>query len=107
MDRLAQLEMHTEQLSSAVKSLIKHRHDTEPPELSRANADTDRELSNAKASILANVASIKALVGGPDDLLQDLATQVRTPTLLPSCFIAVTFRHMPFSVTDKPLCLTS
>ncbi|KAG6358770.1 hypothetical protein INS49_012289 [Diaporthe citri] len=75
MDRLAQLELHTEQLSTAVKSLMNHRHSIEPPEPPRASADTDRELSNAKASILANIAAIKALVGGPDDLLQDLATQ--------------------------------
>ncbi|KAL2289811.1 hypothetical protein FJTKL_01123 [Diaporthe vaccinii] len=75
MDRLAQLELHTEQLSTAVKSLMNHRHNIDPPESPRAGLDTDRELSNAKASILANVASIKAIVGGPDDLLQGLATQ--------------------------------
>lgn len=84
MDRLAQLELHTEQLSAAVKSLTKHRPNIEPLEPPRASEDTDRELSNAKASILANVASIKALVDGPDDLLQDLAAQVATPTL---CFV--------------------
>lgn len=95
MDRLAQLESHTEQLSTAVKSLMKHHHDIEPSELRQLSIDTDRELINAKASILASIASIKALVNGPDDLLQDLATQVRTPTLSVVIFqsiIFVTFR---------------
>lgn len=94
MDRLAQLEMHTEQLSTAVKSLLKHRPDIEPTEPPPANADIERELSNSKASILANIASIKALVGEPDDLLQELATQVTTPTLLPPSFHICRFRHM-------------
>lgn len=96
MDRLVRLELHTEQLSTAVKSLMNHRHNVDPPE------DTDRELSNAKASILANIASIKAIVGGPDDLLQGLATQVTTPTLSHSHFPTCRFRHMSLGVTDRP-----
>lgn len=101
MDRLAQLELHTERLSTAVKSLMDHRHDIESPEPPRASADTDRELSNVKASILANIAAIKALVGGPDDLLQGLATQVTSPTLSRSPFPICHFRHMSLGVTDS------
>lgn len=97
MDRLAQLELHTEQLSTAVKSLMNHRHNLEPPEPPRASADTDREISNAKASILANIASIKALVGGPDDLLQDLATQVTNPHFPPFIFLSVIFVTCPWA----------
>lgn len=97
MDRLSQLELHTEQLSTAVKSLMKHRPNIESLEPPRPSEDTDRELSNAKASILANVASIKALVGGPDDLLQDLAAQVATPTLCLDPFLSAIF------VTCRPV----
>lgn len=93
MDHLSQLESHAEHLSAAVKSLIQHRHDVEAPETPRAGADTEGKLSSARASILASVARIKALVSEPDDLLQDLATQVATPTLLVP-FLRVTFRHM-------------
>lgn len=102
MDRLAQLELHTEQLFTAVKSLMNHSHNIDPPESPRAGLDTDRELSNAKASILANIASIKAIVGGPDDLLQGLATQVTTPALSPSHFRTCHPRHMSLGVTDRP-----
>jgi hypothetical protein len=98
MDRLARLESHTEQLSAAVTNLMKHRHGGEPPEAPQPTEDTDRELSNAKASILASIASIKALVSGPDDLLQDLATQVTSPTLCP-----LSFFHLSFS-SNVALC---
>lgn len=93
MDRLSQLELHAEQLSAAVKSLMQHRRGVEAPETPRAGADTDGELSSARASVLANIAGIRALVAGPDDFLQDLAAQVATPTLLVP-FLSVTFRHM-------------
>lgn len=95
MDRLALLESHTEQLSTAVKNLMKHRHDIEPPELRQPSTDSDREISNAKASILASIASIKALVNGADDFLQELATQVRTPTLSVVIFQSIVFVTFP------------
>lgn len=100
MDRLTQLEMHAEQLSTAVKSLLNNHSDMEPTQPLRANADMDRELSSSKASIFAHIASIKALVGEPDDLLQDLATQVTTPTLFHHPFPICHFRHMSSGVTD-------
>lgn len=102
MDRFAQLELHTEQLSTSVRRLMEHSHNVEPLEPPQADAETARELSTAKASILASIASIKVLVGGPDDLLQELATQVATPTLSPPQFPICHFRDMLSSVADKP-----
>ncbi|KAG8158468.1 hypothetical protein KVR01_011590 [Diaporthe batatas] len=72
MDCLAQLASHTEQLSNAVTDLVKSGHTSQSFEA------LNREMPNAKANILGSIASIKALISGPDDLLQELAAQVET-----------------------------
>jgi hypothetical protein len=98
MDRLAQLESLSDQLSAAVKSLVCHcrrmytsnganghateKSSTSPEGLPRADAEVDKELERAKASVLASVTQIRRLVYGPSDFLQQLASQVRLPCRL-------------------------
>lgn len=81
MDRLAQLEARTTQLSAAVQSLAGHRRSLDSsrgPGCAVLDPETCKELDKAKSSILASLADIKRLVAGPADFLQHLASQVCT-----------------------------
>lgn len=81
MDRLAQLEARTTQLSAAVQSLAGHRRNLDSsrgPGCAVLDPETCKELDKAKSSILASLADIKRLVAGPADFLQHLASQVCT-----------------------------
>lgn len=83
MDRLAQLESHCGQLSAAAKKLIEYRHSIDAAsDQALTSPEAAHEVQKAKATILASVASVKKLVAGPADFLQELAFQVRNQPLL-------------------------
>ncbi|RHZ59792.1 anthrone oxygenase tpcL [Aspergillus thermomutatus] len=75
MDELTKLEAQSDQLAAAIKSYIKHRRDVELSDQLRANSEANKELNKAKTVIHASMAKIKTLLGGPVELLQDLARQ--------------------------------
>jgi hypothetical protein len=64
-----------EQLTEAVKKLADLSRSLGPEQLLTAS-DANRDVTNTRATILATVAGIKMLVGGPTDFLQNLASQV-------------------------------
>jgi hypothetical protein len=81
MDRLVELGSHSDQLATAVKSLVDSRRGIDSADQLGINARTDvnkelKLLNRAKSNIMASIAAIKTLVGGPADFLQDLARQV-------------------------------
>lgn len=76
MDGLSRLEAESEQLAATIKSYINHRRDVESSDQLRASPDANIEASRTKSAIHASIANIKTLLGGPVELLQDLARQV-------------------------------
>lgn len=78
MDKSGELERQSSQLSAAIKSLLDshQRMQLGSPERTSAVTEDVEDLNKIKARILASLSGIKALVGGPADLVQDLARQV-------------------------------
>lgn len=76
MDGLSKLEAESERLAATIKSYVKYRREVESSDQLRASPDANMEASRTKSAILASVANIKTLLGGPVELLQDLARQV-------------------------------
>ncbi|OJJ57384.1 hypothetical protein ASPSYDRAFT_180018 [Aspergillus sydowii CBS 593.65] len=76
MDGLSRLEAESEQLAATIKSYINHRRDVESSDQLRASPDANIEASRTKSAIHASIANIKTLLGGPVELLQDLARQI-------------------------------
>jgi aminoglycoside N3'-acetyltransferase len=81
MDELTKLQAQSDQLGAAIKSYIKYQRDMKSSDQLRANPEANKELNKAKTVIHASMVKIKALLGGPVDLIQDLARQVCIPTL--------------------------
>ncbi|KAL2871730.1 uncharacterized protein BJX67DRAFT_369800 [Aspergillus lucknowensis] len=82
MDALTKLEAQSEQLAAAIKGYIKHRREVESSDQLRANPDANKEVNRTKSAIHASMANIKTLLGGPGELLQDLARQVEVVACL-------------------------
>ncbi|KAJ5655731.1 hypothetical protein N7507_007681 [Penicillium longicatenatum] len=76
MDELTKLQAQSDQLGAAIKSYIKYQRDMKSSDQLRANSEANKELNKAKTVIHASMVKIKALLGGPVELIQDLARQV-------------------------------
>lgn len=81
MDKLTDLQGHSDQLAEAVKSLVDNRRGADSSDQlgTSADADVDKDqtlFNRAKSTILASISAIKSLVGEPADFLQDFARQV-------------------------------
>lgn len=86
MDRLAQLNARTSQLSAAVRSLANFECDLDSshePGSAALDPEACQQLRKARSGILACLADLKKLVAGPPDLLQQLASQVCSHRPLP------------------------
>lgn len=79
MNGIRQLEEYAEQLTTSVKILARHCHGENSLGQLLAAPDTPKDVTEARASILASAGGIKTLIGSPVDFLQHLASQVRTP----------------------------
>jgi hypothetical protein len=79
MDELTKLQAQSDQLAAAIKSYIKHQRDVESSDQLRANYEANKDLNKAKTLIHASMAKMKTLLGGPVELIQDLARQVCIP----------------------------
>ncbi|KFZ03776.1 hypothetical protein V502_10671 [Pseudogymnoascus sp. VKM F-4520 (FW-2644)] len=81
MDKLTELQRHSDQLAAAIKSLVDNRRGADSSDQLGTSADADVKkdqtlFNRAKSSILASIAAIKSLVGEPADFLQDFARQI-------------------------------
>ncbi|OBT49352.1 hypothetical protein VE00_00489 [Pseudogymnoascus sp. WSF 3629] len=81
MDRLTELNGHSDQLAAVIKSLVDNRRRADSSDQLGTSADTDVDkdqalFTRAKSSILASIAAIKSLVGEPADFLQDFSRQI-------------------------------
>ncbi|GFF62992.1 hypothetical protein IFM51744_11063 [Aspergillus udagawae] len=82
MDELTKLQAQSDQLATAIKSYIKHQRDVESSDQLRANSEANKDLNKAKTLIYASMAKMKTLLGGPVELIQDLARQVEVVACL-------------------------
>ena len=79
MSRLAELERHTTELSTAVKILASfpcQLHNQPQLQPSLADVAEPDGVRRARAIILSSVNKLASLVSEPTDLLRNLATQV-------------------------------
>lgn len=93
MDRLAQLQSHSEVIAPAVNNLAGHRRHVDSSDEPRPHPGTNQVPERAKANILASATGIKTLVGGPADFLRYLATQVCC-NLLPRQITEILIGHI-------------
>lgn len=81
MSSLTQLEIYSDELATAVKRLANLRKSNTGNDLSNQPLDidchcADTELDGVRASILATITKIQAILCGPVDLLQQMVGQV-------------------------------
>lgn len=111
MDRLTELNGHSDQLAQAIRSLVDSRRGADSSDQLGPSADTDVDrdqslFTRAKSNILASIAAIKSIVGEPADFLQDFSRQVSGTShhLLPCPFY---FSHLNLHNPDRNPCLSS
>jgi hypothetical protein len=80
MDKLVQLENHSNDLTRAIKNIASYSRSTDVQSNSAfqplIHPEACQEVLSAQAEILSNVAKIKTLVNGPTEFLKHLASQV-------------------------------
>jgi hypothetical protein len=79
MDGTRQLQDYAQQLAASVKTLAHHCRDEASLSQLLTASDSPKDVTEARASILASVGGIQTLVRSPVDFLQHLANQVDTP----------------------------
>ena len=87
MISLSQLEVHTNDLITATKTLTNYCRDAgvDPTTHLALPKDMPGEVRRARRDILANVARLQTLVAEPDDFIQHLASHVRQRSHLVLC----------------------
>ena len=89
MISLSQLEVYTNDLISATKTLANHCRDAgvDSTTYIAVPEDTPAEVRRARRDVLANVARLQTLIAEPDDFIRHLASYVRELSSIVSCHI--------------------